>query len=136
MGLSLFKSKATSSTTNNSTESNVSNVDNRVGEAGAVFGGNISVTPTNSPIASLSISSTDQGALRTGGDIALAALDLVRANAETTAAASKDSVSQAYGLAQAARQSETSGAINNFLKYGAIVAGLLILAWGFAHRKA
>lgn len=38
-------------------------------------------------------------------------------------------VTQAYALAQAARQSETSGAINNFLKYGAIVIGIGLAAW-------
>lgn len=131
----LFGSSAKSNTTTNVTETNVSNVDNRVAESGAVFGGNISVTPTNAPINSLSISSTDQGAIRAGADLGLAALDLVRATTETAALAQEKSTAQAYGLAQAARQSETSGAINNFVKYGAIVAGLALLAWAYAKSK-
>jgi hypothetical protein len=131
----IFNSKASSVTNTTTTESNINNVDNRVGEAGAVFGGNISVSPTNSPISSLQISSTDQGALKVGGDLALRALDLVQANSETNAASSDKQISQAYGLAQAARQSETSGAINNFLKYGAIVAGLALLAFIFVRSR-
>lgn len=132
--IGLFNSKSKSDTSNVSTEANVNNVDNRVAESGAVFGGNISVTPTNSPITSLSISQTDQGALRVGGDLALKALDLVRAQSETTAAQQSASISQAYGLAQAARQSETSGAINNVLKYGAIVVVLAIAAFAFRRK--
>jgi hypothetical protein len=77
------------------------------------------------------INMTDLGAVMGGLDLAREALQLVSgANAKSTDALSSQ-VGQAYALANQARQSETSGAINNFLKYGAIVVGLAVAAWAF-----
>ncbi len=87
------------------------------------------------------VNALDGGAIQAGLDAtreALAFADSVSARAtdvfKAQTAASQSQVNAAYGLANAARQSETSGAINNFLKYGAIVVGLGIAAW--AMRKA
>lgn len=132
MGL-LSSSKAVSSTA--TTTQDVTTVDNRVAEAGALMGGNVSVNAQGAPVGNLSIQNLDPGAIAAGKDVALSALDLVRQAQETTSAANERQVTQAYGLAQAARQSETSGAINNFARYGAIVVGLAVLAWAWSKRK-
>lgn len=132
MGL-LSSSKAKSYTT--TTTQDVTTVDNRVGEAGAIMGGNVSINAQGSPVGNLTVQSLDPGAIAAGKDVALSALDLVRQATETSTAASERNIAQAYGLAQAARQSETAGAINNFARYGAIVLGLAVLAWAWSKRK-
>lgn len=131
MGL-LSSSKAKSTTT--TTTQDVTTVDNRVSEAGAIMGGNVSINTQGSP-GNVTVQSLDPGAIAAGRDLGLAALDLVRQAQETTTAASERQISQAYGLAQAARQSETSGAINNFAKYGALVVVVAVLAWAWSKRK-
>jgi hypothetical protein len=74
-----------------------------------------------------------QGALAYARESTLAVLDYARQSQDTVLGASKESTAAAYGLANQARQSETSGAINNALKYGAILVGLAIAA--FALRR-
>lgn len=152
----------TSSQTSTVTESTTINtVDNRAVQGdNAVIGGNVTV---NSGDASqVSISTTDQGAVKAGLDVALESLDTVQRatsgayetatdlynettstlesifgkmvssvsnSASATQSVASDSIKQAYDLAQEARQSETSGAINNMTKYvlWIVIAG--IAAW-------
>ncbi len=113
-------------TRNLNQDQTTSNVDNRVGEDYSVFGGNVTVNPGDIT-GSLSVSTTDQGAILAGKDIALESIGALMNAVNSTKSVASDSISQAYGLANSARQSETSGAINNFLKYGSIV-----LVCGFA----
>lgn len=83
----------------------------------------------------VSIQTLDGGAVLGGLDVARKSLDIVDAvNSRSTAALSAQ-VGQAYQLANQARQSETSGAINNVLKYGAVVLGLAVLAWAAVRAK-
>lgn len=132
MGL-LSSSKATSNTS--TTTQDVTTVDNRVGgEAGSILGGNVSISAQGAT-GNVTVQSLDPAAIAAGRDLGLAALDLVRNAQETSTAANERQISQAYGLAQAARQSETSGAINNFARYGAVVVGLAVLAWAWSKRK-
>lgn len=132
-----FSKGGKSSTTNNTSneETTITETDNRVGGDNAVFGGNVSLNPNDSPIGSINVTTTDQGAVRGGVDIALESLDFARSTQEGIKSVAKDSISQGFDLAQAARQSETSGAINNFLKFGAIIAVAGLAAWAFIRRK-
>lgn len=113
--------KESSSSSTSNLDQTISTVDNRAAGSGSVFGGNVSVNPGDIN-GSLSISTTDQGAILAGKDIALESIAALTSSVNATKSVASDSISQAYGLANSARQSETSGAINNFLKYGAIVA--------------
>jgi len=130
-------------TTNNDTktitsQSTINTVDNRAVQGnGATIGGNVTV---NSGEASqVDIHTTDLGAIKGGLDLAFESLQGIQSAAknatDSNASIASDSISQAYGLANEARQSETSAALNNFLKYGAIIAGLAIIAWAVARAK-
>ncbi len=132
-----FLNKTKSSTSNASTtiDSTINTVDNRVGGDNAVFGGNVTLNPGDSPIGSLSISTTDQGAVKAGLDATLESLKFASATQTGIKSLASDLTSQAFDLAQAARQSETSGAINNFLKYGAVVLVLGVIAYAYTHRR-
>ncbi len=121
-------SKSSTSSTNTTYDTTISSVDNRVAEGNAAVGGNVMVNPGDIN-GSLSISTTDQGAVRGGVDIALESIRAVQAGTAAQSSLTKDLVAQSYGLANEARQSETSGAINKFVQYGAIIAVVGILAW-------
>jgi len=119
-----------SQTTTNTSQTTVNTVDNRAVQGdNARIGGNVTVNPGDAPIGSLNISTTDQGAVQAGLDIALESLSGLRSQTNATQSIASDSIAQAYGLANEARQSETSGAINNFLKYGTWVALAALVAW-------
>lgn len=133
--MSLFNtSDASTRSSTSNLESTISTVDNRVGGDRAVFGGNVTVNPGDIA-GTLNISTTDQGAILAGKDIALESIGALANSVAAVKSVASDSISQSFGLANEARQSETSGAINNFLKYGAIVAvcgfaAYVIVKWG------
>jgi hypothetical protein len=117
--MSSSSSKNTTASTNQSSQSTINTVDNRQAGDNATVGGNITV---NSGEASqVKIEATDLGAIKGGLDIALESLRGIQAATGGAVAAvqstASDSISQAYGLANEARQSETSGAINSLTKY-------------------
>lgn len=116
-------------------DTTISTVDNRVGGDNAVFGGNVTLNPQDSPIEKLSISTTDQGAVKAGLDTTLEALSFAKSTQAGSSSLAKDLTSQAFDLAQAARQSETSGAINNLVRAAVIVAVIGVLAYAFVHRR-
>lgn len=127
MGFLDSKSKSTQSSQN----AGFSEVDGPATSVNITGGGKKSTTAV-----SLVDGGAIRGALELGQALSLASLDFARQTQEgsaaiqnSTAAALNDSVKASYGLANSARQSETSGAINNFLKYGAIVVGLAIAAY-------
>lgn len=122
------KSSSSSSTTNNTMETTVTTVDNRVAEDNAAVGGNVT-TGSGDINGSLTISTTDQGAIRGGVDLAQEAIRSAGSSLATVESVTKDTISQAYTLANQARQSETSAALNNFLKYGVWVAVTGIAAY-------
>jgi hypothetical protein len=109
-----------------------SRIDNRTYEAGSVTGGDLAIYAGDSP-ANYNIMQTDQGAIRAGVDIAMAGIDSVNTQSINSATAlqsiASDSINQAYGLANQARQSETSGAINALTKYLFWVALAGVAAW-------
>jgi len=125
--MSIFGSDSQSSTSSAQTtnDSTISTVDNRVAKDNAAVGGNVTVNPGDIN-GSLAISTVDEGAVKGGLDLALESLKQITSATQSSTNAVKsvasDSIGQAYGLANEARQSETSGAINNFLKYGVWVA--------------
>lgn len=139
--MSLFnKSSANTTSSNTTQDQTTSNVDNRVGGDNAAFGGNVSIGPTgNIDKGGITISTTDQGAIKAGSDAIMEAIqsvtDLAKNQTTATQSVAKDSISQAYGLANQARQSETSGAINNFLQYGTWIALAGILAYAVINGK-
>lgn len=134
----LNRSSASSATQNTTNDTTISTVDNRVSEGNARVGGNVTLNSgdVSGPI---SISTTDQGAVQAGLDLGLESLRAIQqaTNDARNAANSQvsDLTAQAFGLANEARQSETSGAINNFLKYGVVVAVVAIGAWALTRAK-
>lgn len=111
-----------------------SRIDNRVLESGSVTGGDLVISSgDNSAPTTYNIMQTDAGAIKAGVDVALAGIDSVQTQARSSATAlqsiASDSINQAYGLANQARQSETSGAINNLVKYVFWVAVAGVAAW-------
>ncbi len=132
-----FLNKTKSSTSNASTtiDSTINTVDNRVGGDNAVFGGNVTLNPGDSPIGSLSISTTDQGAVKAGLDATLESLKFASSTQAGSSSLAKDLTSQAFDLAQAARQSETSGAINALVKSLTIVAVIALAAYAYVKSR-
>jgi hypothetical protein len=131
--MSFGKSKA--STTN--LEATITNTDNRVGGDNAVFGGNLSVSPVNSS-GDINVVQTDLGAIKGSLDFAGESLGFAQSIGAQSIKSANDIASRAIteqsALANSARQSETSGAINNFLKYGAIIAAIAIAAYAYKSR--
>ena len=118
--------------TNTTNTTDLSRVDSRVIESGANVGGDVQVTGNSG---ALTITTTDQGAVKAGTDIALESMRGLASNVNATESIARDSISQAYGLANQARQSETSGAINNLLQYAFWIGAIGIAAWAFTRRK-
>lgn len=117
-----------------------SRIDNRVLESGAVTGGDLTISTGDvTAPQEFRITQTDQGAIKAGIDVALAGIDVVDiANSRAVGAiqsVASDSINQAYGLANEARQSETSGAINNFVKYAFWLAVAGVLTYGVIKTK-
>ncbi len=77
----------------------------------------------------------DGGAVLGSLDLAKEALAQIAAVQQGASDAVTAQAGQAYNLANQARQSETSGAINNVLKYGAIIVGIAIAAWAVVKSK-
>lgn len=123
-------SQQTSTTTNQST---LNTVDNRTVDGdNARIGGNVTVTGSEGP---LTITTTDQGAIAAGLDLALESLGTIKDITNTSQSVQRDVTYQAFDLADKARQSETSNAIQSTLKYGAIIAAIAILAWAYARTR-
>lgn len=126
------RANTNSDTRTTTSSSTINTVDNRAIEGnGAVVGGNVTV---NSGDASqVNLQTTDLGAIAGGLDLALESLHgIQQATAGSTAAlqsVTHDSIQQAYDLANEARQSESSGAFNNFVKIAAVVAVVAIIAY-------
>lgn len=134
-GKGTSQSKTDSTTVTSTTTSNTNNVDNRIVDGdNARIGGNVNVN-TGDSSAPINISTTDQGAVQAGLDLALEALGFAGSTQAGIKSVASDSISQAYDLAQAARQSETSGAINNFARLAAIVAVVGVVAYAFTRSK-
>lgn len=129
------RNNQSTSTVNNTYDTTNTNTDNRVAESGAAVGGNVSLGPGDIN-GTVTLEQTDQGSVLAARDIALESISGLRDLAKSTQSVASDSIGQAYGLANEARQSETSGAINNFLKYGAIIAVIAVIAYAYTHRKS
>jgi len=131
----LNRNRSNTSSAQSTEDTSITTVDNRVGGDDAVFGGNVTVNPGDSPIGTLAISTTDQGAVRAGLDATLEALNFASGTQEGHASLARDLTSQAFDLAQSARQSETSGAINNLVKVLGVIAALITIAYAYTHRN-
>lgn len=144
--MSLFNS-ATPSTTSTATtvDQTITNTDNRTAEGNAAVGGNVTTGPGDIN-GRLSITTSDQGAIRGGLDLATEAIqtvastvqgiqDAANSSVRSIQSSASDTVGQAYGLANEARQSETSGAINNVLKYGVWIALAGIIVYGIVRTQ-
>lgn len=131
----LNKSSSDTSSTSNTYDTSITTVDNRVGGDNAVFGGNVTLNPMDSPIGSLAISTTDQGAVKAGLDATLESLKFASSTQTGIKSLASDLTSQAFDLAQAARQSETSGAINNLVRAAVIVSIVALVAYAYVNRR-
>lgn len=126
-------SRSDSTSSNSTVDQTSSTVDNRVSESGAAVGGNVT-TGSGDIAGDLIISTTDQGAIQGGVDIALESMRNVSSAIAGVQSVASDSIGQAYGLANEARQSETSAALNNFLKYGFWVALAGLGVWAYSRK--
>lgn len=130
------QSKTQSQTSTQTETSTVNTVDNRIVDGNdARIGGNVSVNSGDNHSGTINVSTTDQGAVQAGLDLALESLGFASSTQAGIKSVAADSISQAYDLAQEARQSETSGAINKFAKYAAIIAVIGIVAYAFTRSK-
>lgn len=129
-----FNNTSTPTTNNTSTTETISNVDNRVGGDNAVFGGNLSFNPGDIEGA-VTLQQTDLGAIAAGTDIALESIRALANSVAGIQSTASDTVSQGFDLANEARQSETSGAINNLVMYAAGVIVIGIIAWAVVRSK-
>lgn len=127
----------TTSNVSTETESFTSNnVDNRVAEGdGAIMEGNTALNLVDSEFGDLNLTMTDLGAVAQGLGIARASLDSLVGIAGESIAAGQASTKQAYSLAENARQSETSGAIQNTLYIGGALVALAIIAYAVKRYK-
>jgi hypothetical protein len=122
---------ANQTTTNTSTET-YTTVDNRAVQGDdARIGGNVGVVGNSG---ALTISTTDQGAVQAGLDLALESLGVIQNLTTSQQSSNRDTISSAFGLADKARQSETSNAIQSLLKYGAAVVVIALIAWAYTRR--
>lgn len=127
-------SRANTSTSNLTQDQTISSVDNRVSEAGAAVGGNVNTGPGDIN-GSLSISTTDQGAILAAKDIVLESIKSLDTQNKAVQSTTSDSIKGAYDLSNKARQSAQTENTNNFLKYGAMVAIAIAIVWGVIATK-
>lgn len=121
-------------TTTNTSQTTINTVDNRAVQGdNATVGGNVTVNSGES--SQISVQQTDLGAIGAGLDIALESLAKIseattgafgladralqssERNTQSVLGSTNSTISSAFGLANQARQSETSGAINNLVQY-------------------
>lgn len=108
----------------------LSRIDNSVSSEGSFRAGDINIVtvpagsgdPTTpgaagAPSGNINISTIDPGALQTAREVISNGMDHLQSNLNSVTSLANDSINQAYQLAQSARQSETSGAINALTKY-------------------
>lgn len=134
--MGFFDSKSKSTTTNTSYDTTTNNVDNRAVQGdGAVFGGNVNLSlAPGSSTGGVSIVTSDYGAVRDGIAAAVHAADTIAEGAALNVKTTQSAIEKSLQLAannSAAQGAETT---QKFLKYGAIVAGLGLLA--LAARRA
>lgn len=132
--MGLFSSKSSSETTNNTQETNVNNVDNRVTEADEAFvGGNISVSAGNN-LSSLTINQTDFGAIDTAGDIAEASINFANQANTRSNETLKNTVSSAVNAVQSiagnVTRDEGAKTFQFAIVGGAIIAAILLFKRG------
>lgn len=135
----LNRSKSSTSSATTTKDSTVNTVDNRVGGDGAIFGGNVTFNPGDSPIGTINLQQTDHGAIMAGTDVALESLEFAKSTqsgfVDSVVSTTKDLASQAFSSASEARKSETAGAIQQFVKVAAIVAVVAIAAYAYTKRR-
>lgn len=132
------RANTSSNTSTATTQSTINTVDNRAVQGdNAVVGGNVTINPGESSQVDLTV--TDLGAIRGSLDLALESIEHIRAatsgGLEAVKSVASDSIDKAYGLANQARQSETSGAINALTKYLFWVAVAGIAAYALTKFK-
>lgn len=130
MGSSSNSSTASSNTTVDNT---FNNVDNRVGGGdGGIIGGNTNLNASNSQFGDVSVTNTDYGAVQGGLSAALAALESNNANLSESLDFVGDSnelanqqtlqaIDRSFALAGESSRSEAAGALQDFMKWSAIV---------------
>ena len=122
MPFGLFSSKSKSTTSTTVDEQNNSNVDNRVTEGENVnIGGNISINAGEN-LSSVSVTTTDFGAVDAGADIAISAVS-----------ASKNIANNALNIANEATQNATEDSQASITQL-AIIAGALVAVFVFIKR--
>ena len=121
MGL-LGGSKSSTSNLTENTTNTFNNVDNRVGSDDGIIGGNSTLNLSESSVdGTINLTNTDYGAIQGGISTTLAALDTIE---ETNAVANQQTmqaIDRSFALAGEATKSEAAGALQDFMKWGALV---------------
>ena len=94
------------------------------------------MTPTDSPIKTLQITTTDQGALLAARDLSGEAFNFASQAEASNKSLASDLTKQAFDLAQSARSSESANAIQTLSKYLAVIAVVGIVAYAYKRSRA
>lgn len=132
------RSTTQASTQTTTKQTTINTVDNRAVQGdNAVVGGNITINPGESN--QINVSTSDLGAIKGGLDLALESIrgiqDATSNSTEALKSVTSDSIGQAYGLANSARQSSQQELTNNFLKFAAVIAVVGIIGWVIVKAK-
>lgn len=125
-------SDTATTTTTTSTQQTFNTVDSRAVEGdGARIGGNVALIGSSGN----TVTTTDQGAVQAGLDLALESLGAVQNLTRSQQDSTRDTIGNAFALADKARQSETSNALQSSLKYAAIVIVVGLIAWAVSKAR-
>lgn len=132
--MSFSKSKSSTSSSNQTTDTTISTVDNRAVQGdNAVIGGNVEIiTSPGANVQGLTITSSDYGAVQAGIGAAMKALDTIKESNAVNNQAVLSAVDKSLTLA--GNSTAAAGAITtqSFIKYGAIVAVIGLVAFAVA----
>ena len=136
-------SKSSTSSSNTTVDNTFNNVDNRVGGGdGGIIGGNTNLNASDSSFGNVSVTNTDYGAIQGGLSAAMAALESGNRSLDSSLDFVEDSnalanqqtlqaIDRSFALAGEASRSEAAGALQDFMKWSAIIilgGGTLYLA--------
>lgn len=102
--------------------------------ANSTVGGDVTLSDLTG-VNDLSISTTDQGAVNAGLQVALKALDTVSSNAQTSAATAAGAIDAATNVATTATQGQQNTSLR-YIIYGVVGLGVVAVAYAyFTHKR-
>jgi len=124
-------SKSTTSSSTSTTDSTVNTVDNRAATGeNANIGGNVSLSASaGANVSDVSVTTTDFGAVSAGISAAVKALDSVTEANRVNNQGAQDAIARSIALAGNSSGAAGAQTTQDFIRYGAIVAGVGLIAW-------